>query len=351
MAPLAREDREGEATVIPSIAMGASSPWFEMLFGFREGPYEETRSQLVLEGEMLRSRVNGRAFSVGTFTTPTLASLREAARGKRPGRPVVTHETIGDVLELHALAENEGALFQVASQFNCLEFAGPEELPEDGVTQYATDPTQGPACSLAAGAATVFRNYFAEVGGERGQTASRQIDNLAGVVRALGEPIVDVRNGYTFSDAQRLGRSRELIARADRDALMGELMIGLHTGVDVTFGRRWVEPETPRRVSQAFCSALSCGYASGTLEEWEPLARLVLDGAYEATLLAAVVSGCDRVWLTFLGAGAFGNNPSWIGAAIARALARAAGHALDVRIAHFRRTNEAVVEALGDLVL
>jgi hypothetical protein len=326
--------------------MSMTSPWFEMLFGFHEGSYEETRSRFSLEGDMLRSAVNGRAFSVGTFTTPTLASLRTASRGMRPGRPVVTHETIGDVLELHALAENEHALFQVASQLNCLEFAGPDELPEQGVTQYASDPTQGPACSLAAGAATVFRNYFVEIGGERGQTASRQIDNLAGVVRALGEPVVDVRNGYTFSDSERLALAARLVARGDRDALMGELAIGLQTGVDVTFSRRWVEPDAPRRVSQAFCSALSCGYASGTLAEWEPLATLVLDGAYEATLLAAIASGCERVWLTFLGGGAFGNDPSWIGAAMARALERVSGHAIDVRIVHFRRRNEAIVAAV-----
>jgi hypothetical protein len=323
-----------------------TAPWFETLFGFPEGSYEETRARFVLQGNTLRSLVNGRAFSVGTFTTPTLASLREAAKGMRPGRPIVTHETIGDVLELHALAENEGALFQVASQLNCLEFAGPDELPEDGVTQYAFDPTQGPACALAAGAATVFRNYFVDVDGERGQTASRQIDNLAGVVRALGHPVVDVRNGYTFSDAARLALAAELIARGDRDALMGELAIGLQVDVDVTFSRRWAPPETPRRVSQAFCSALSCGYASGTLDEWEPLATLVLDGAYEATLLAAVVSGCERVWLTFLGGGAFGNHPSWIATAIARALDRVSHHALDVRIAHFRRINEAVATAI-----
>ncbi len=316
--------------------------WFEMLFGFPEGSYDETRARFVVEGSTLRSLANGRAFSAGTFTTPTLGSLRAAARGKRPGRVVVTHETIGDVLELHAHADNEGALFQVASQFNCLEFAGPDELPEHGVAQYASDPTQGPACSLAAAAATVFRNYFVEVGGERGQTASRQLDNLAGVRRALGEPVVDVRNGYTFSDAPRLARSAELLASCDRDALMGELAIGLQTDVEVTFAKRWVSPESPRRVSQAFCSALSCGYASGTLREWAPLATLVLDGAYEATLLAAVVSGCERVWLTFLGGGAFGNEPAWIASAISRAIGRVAHHALDVRIAHFRRLNETI---------
>ena len=44
-------------------------------------------------------------------------------------------------------------------------------------------------------------------------------------------------------------------------------------------------PEGERqRVTQTFCSALSCGYSDGSEEQWEPLARVVLDAAYEATL-------------------------------------------------------------------
>ena len=61
--------------------------------------------------------------------------------------------------------ENAGALFQVASQLNLLEMTGPEVTPEDGVTIYQDDRTQGPACAIAAGAATIYRNYFAPVGG------------------------------------------------------------------------------------------------------------------------------------------------------------------------------------------
>ena len=32
--------------------------------------------------------------------------------------------------------------------------------PEYGVTLYAADPTQGPACALACAAGSVYRNYF-----------------------------------------------------------------------------------------------------------------------------------------------------------------------------------------------
>lgn len=89
----------------------------------------------------------------------------------------------GDVRALHAQAEFEGALFQVASQMNLLEMIGPSRSPEDGVTIYRDDPTQGPACAIAAGAATIYRNYFVPVGDQVGQTAERQLDALADVGR------------------------------------------------------------------------------------------------------------------------------------------------------------------------
>jgi len=85
----------------------------------------------------------------------------------------------GDVRQMHQSPENAGALFQVASQFNLLEMTGPEVSPEDGVTRYQHDRTQGPACAIAAGAATIYRNYFAPVDGRDGQTAERQFDGLA----------------------------------------------------------------------------------------------------------------------------------------------------------------------------
>jgi hypothetical protein len=66
----------------------------------------------------------------------------------------------GDLRWLHRLPGLGGALFQVAPQFNALEMTGPGVTPEDGVTRYQCDHTQGPACAIAAGAATIYRNYF-----------------------------------------------------------------------------------------------------------------------------------------------------------------------------------------------
>jgi hypothetical protein len=323
--------------------------WFEQLFGFPERPYAETQAAFSLEGEVLRSKVNGRAFDAGTFSTPSLAWLREQAAGLRPGRISVVHEAVGDVLELHARSENRGAMFQAASQLNCLEFAGAEEVPEEGVTQYASDPTQGPACALAAAAGTVVRNYFAKVDGQIGQTRDRQLNNLDDVQARLGAAgqCVTVRNGYTFSDDRKLRELKAALATHDRESLLGAMKIGVHANVGVTFATRFVEPAQPQHVSQAYCSALSCGYTSGGLGLWAPLATLVLDAAYEATLLAAILdaargSGSGRVWLTFLGGGAFGNDRRWISDAIARAITRLSDRALDVRIAHYRQIDASI---------
>ncbi|TWU10153.1 hypothetical protein Poly21_51220 [Allorhodopirellula heiligendammensis] len=49
---------------------------------------------------------------------------------------------------------------------------------------------------------------------------------------------------------------------------------------------------------------------------WTDFAKLILDAAYEATLLAAVLNasrtGVNVIYLTMLGGGVFGNEDAWI---------------------------------------
>jgi hypothetical protein len=244
------------------------------------------------------------------------------------------------------LHEHAGALFQVASQFNMLEMVGPDAMPDDGVTRYQYDRTQGPACAIAAGAATVYRNYFVPIGCEAGQTGKRQLDGLAEVGVALGtgvagpvEALWTMRNGYALCTRAGLDAISEYLTSLSSDqidALRGKLRIGLHRDVEVTDG-----PGTSRPlVSQAFCSALPMGaYTSVPRVYWKPFASLVLESAYEATIWAAL-SNAERgvsnvVLLTRLGGGAFGNDHDWIYSAMRRALEVAAGYDLDVRLVSF----------------
>src|SRR5215475_2263822 len=102
-------------------------------------------------------------------------TFQSAAFRRRVKVSIVT----GDVRQMHRSPQYAGALFQVASQFNLLEMVSPEIPPEHVVTRYQYDRTQGPACAIAAGAATIYRNYFAPLAGGFGQTVDRQFDGLA----------------------------------------------------------------------------------------------------------------------------------------------------------------------------
>lgn len=323
--------------------------WFKTLFGFAEGSYTQTKSRFVVEGTKLRSKENERSYAIGNWSTPTVGELREMARSSgKPGQLKISHMPVGDVLEMHGLPENEGALFQAASQFNCLEFAGPSVVPEDGVTRYDSDATQGPACSLACGAATVYRNYFAPVNGHEGQTRENQLntlDELEKYVDNATNNFWKVKNGYTNSSSQRLQRFAAAMDKYDYDTLVSKIKIGLQQQVQVTFSERYEVLEREHLVSQAFCSAISCAYTCVPDDDWEPLACLVLDAMYEATLLAATVNagkglGSNVVYLTFVGGGVFGNLHSWIASAIGRACALLADHDLDVRILHLHNVND-----------
>src|SRR5258707_12860767 len=86
-------------------------------------------------------------------------------------------------------------------------------------------------------------------------------------------------------------------------------------------------------VSQAFCSALPVAYTRIPATHWKPFASMVLEAAYEPTMLAAVLNkqrgASNIVLLTLLGGGAFGNEDDWIHGAIRRALKLVSGFELD----------------------
>jgi hypothetical protein len=132
------------------------------------------------------------------------------------------------------------------------------------------------------------------------------------------------------------------------DALRAKLRIGIHSDVAVTDA----EGEQRPVVSQAFCSALPVAYSRVPSAHWKPFASLVLEAAYEATMLAAVLNkqrgASDVVLLTLLGGGAFGNADDWIHGAIRRALTMLSGFALDVRLVSYREPSLAVRKLMRD---
>ena len=139
--------------------MGAAhgkQDWFNQQFGFAENDlsgFREVQKNFKLDQskKILTHIANNRTLC-GKFQTPSVKELLEenARRPASKKRRGITFENIvGDVTELHLDQYNDGAVFQVASQFNCLEMVGPDVTPEDGVTIYSEDETKGPKCATA----------------------------------------------------------------------------------------------------------------------------------------------------------------------------------------------------------
>jgi hypothetical protein len=332
--------------------------WFERLTGFCEKDYDDTRAKLNVEGHQLQSLINGKSYRIGELELVSLQTLRERvnAAGGPSGRLRVSVVT-GDVRTMHQLPEYSGALFQVASQFNLLEMVSPEITPEHGVTIYQHDRTQGPACAIAAGAATIYRNYFVPVDGKHGQTRERQLDGLANLGQslscALDQPIQTLwrmQNGYalcTRAGLEAIAEHLKALKPEQLDILRGKLCIGIHRDVEVTSAA-----EHRPVVSQAFCSALPVSYSPVPSFYWEPFASLVLEAAYEATVWAAVLNAqrgtSNIVLLTFLGGGAFGNDDRWIQAAIRRALKMIVGFNLDVKLVSYGTPSKTISSIAED---
>jgi hypothetical protein len=317
--------------------------WFETLFGFVETSPEVVRGNIELHGDSLRSKVNGKSYKIGQLTTPSLQELRIVAKEasvSHQGRLALAN-VIGDVRRIHCEPSNSNAIFQVASQFNLLEMVDSDVTPEEGVTGYAFDQTQGPVCAIAAGAATVYRNYFAEVGGKIGQTFDNQIDCLSSVGDALGNinnALWLMSNGYALCSPEGLSKINQRLQSSDeseKDKLRQHLRIGLHSEIEVT------DAEAPQNhlISQAYCSALPVGYSSSPQTEWAAFANLILESAYEATICAAIMNchnhGSNKLFLTKLGGGVFGNDLQWIYDAMHRAFFLYRDIDLDIRIVSY----------------
>jgi len=305
----------------------------------------ETQTQTMI------SKANDKRYDVGLFYTPTLGEMRKMVqRISRPGKLKITH-AFGDVADKQSDPENRYATFQVASQFNCLEFVGPAVTPEHGVTGYINDRTQGPACSISCGPATVFRNYFAKTRNKQyGQTKDDMIDCLRDVSKVLGNTnnsLYEVKGGYTLANNLQLKELNATLAdlkAADRiDEVRKALRVGVHEGVQVTSTKWGKSPvnNANQKVTQVFASACAVAYNLPTPPHmWKDFASLILEASYEATLCAAIIAahkncgrdGSNKVFLTLLGGGVFGNDIEWIVNAIRTACQRYEDYALDVRV-------------------
>lgn len=329
--------------------------WFRELTGFVETSPDEVRSQLVLDSSRIVSQANGRVMHCGQLELASLDDLRgqvETLSHSNSGK-LQLREVVADVRNLHTQPLHQHALFQVASQFNLLEMIGPNLRPEDGIDRYENDPTQGPACAIACGAGTIYRNYFVPVDDKIGQTEGKQIDCLEPLGRVLGnknQSLWKMQNGYALPSTaglQAVDDQLKSMSDFELDHLRSQLEVGIQWDSEVTIG------PSRHQVSQLYCSAMPVGYSRLAPPRWERFARLVLESAYEATFCAAVLNlartGSNQLFLTLLGGGAFGNDQAWILDAIRHAALKHRHHDLNIAIVSYRTSNPAVHQLCTEL--
>jgi hypothetical protein len=255
-----------------------------------------------------------RTYKGGRFETVPLGELRRRAllARQQAGEPAARlrlwvfdgASPLTDIGALQAMAA-PGSLFQVASQFNCLESPAPYVTD---VSYYPSDSTQGPRASVSAFPATLVRHYAApRADGSHFVQVSNgaQINLLADVCRP---GVVQVRNGYLLAadiaDPPALARVLE-----DQFDMV---RVGVHDEVEVVLGYEWEGgvPSPPPMISQVFTSTVAGGMygplpASDPI--WETICRQLQRAAYLGTLLAVASLGKGQTVLTLIGGGVFHN--------------------------------------------
>ena len=269
---------------------------------------------------------NERTWHAGTFETGAIGVLKTRASGARrtiaaSGARVRLFVLDGtspatDIGSLQASATGD-TLFQVASQFNCLESPGPYVTP---VERYLTDPTQGPRASISAFPGTLLRHYAAPAtkGGRFVQTTDADQVNLLADV--CDPSVARVRNGYLLAE----GVPDPGAFAAALETRFDSIRVGVHNDVETVLGYDWDGAVTGPgrcRIAQVFTSTVAGGLnGAGTERSFETICRQLLRAAYLGTLLAAVSLGRTRVVLTLIGGGVFRNPIPLIWDAIAWAL-------------------------------
>ena len=137
----------------------------------------------------------------------------------------------------------------------------PEVTPEDDYKISVRQDTRTGLCH-AAGAATVFRNYFVPLNNAFGQRIDSQLDGLKEIGKFFSQilnvsvsQLWEMKNGYALFDAEGISRINDFLLTLDRDQydlIKKKLIIGIHENIEITQFNK----SKNNMVTQVFCSAI-----------------------------------------------------------------------------------------------
>lgn len=318
--------------------------WFKKVFGFEEKNYDATKIifDYLYEKENNKS-ING--YNVGIFEIINNEYLNNKFKVTQHTGTVTLENIFGDIKQIHMSQNN--ATIQVASQFNCLEMSNPSVSPENGITIYENDKTQGPICAITAPAGLAYRNYIYN-GGQKKNPVNMLSDFIDFLEKRDKTINIRVINGYFFvkSDSD-LKKINKILLYHPYIRFHAKKLIcsGSHTNQSVI--------NSDNLVNHVYCSGLPINYARNIFDTdlWDGLSELILETMYENTLLIA----CDNniknntnepCYLTLIGGGVFGMKHFQIKNAIQKACNTIAkkGLSLDVKIVHYNYINDEYID-------
>jgi len=320
----------------------------------RKGHHASVQPVRIIDGFKLRAG-DARAHEV------LLHALQSVTVEKRPGVQESQREQslrVTDIQYLQNDSANTNAVFMVASNFNALE--GGRGKFEGRLENMMFSPVQGENAALTTMAAAIQRKYLyhtsyppkksPQAGGINLLGGLQKNDllevNVDGKVEKIYKPIEqhhvgDVAIGvhehviptaqfaWPYSQEQSLHElGFQSMDKEDRNRLQAMEQLGfLQPKRDPFFIYNRVIPTQllpQQSVHQVFAAALDLGkqhnkqYLASTQQDIEA-AQYMLQAAYEGTILEAARfahqrgdSALQKVYLTLIGAGAFGNKLSWI---------------------------------------
>ncbi len=279
----------------------------------------------------------GEEFRAGTFEVLSLKKLRELTKNIdeldeknasgtfnviiSKGKPSTANPHV-DIAMLLANPDNANAAFVGTSNFDCREGINAEY---NKVSDYPTDPTQGPRMSNNAGA--ILRDHLVKFSdGTIGQTVDEKwvkpnTENHPEIA-LFKDQNVEIKNGYLkFSKTN----APKILNRLEN--LKNDFHIGYQKGVQVIFGKdhnhkAWtlkgkyeVLNNQKQIVDQIYVAALNLDSewkATPQCKESKTIAKLILKYSYESILRACAAQGIKKVYLPLIGCGVFENKPKWV---------------------------------------
>uniref|UniRef100_A0A6B2L742 Uncharacterized protein n=1 Tax=Arcella intermedia TaxID=1963864 RepID=A0A6B2L742_9EUKA len=313
--------------------------FFEEIWGFKES-IKSVKEYLQIDTSSdknhIISLINARTVQPGNFETRKINSFNEqdlVAKIKKKGTlsivigngPHTTQYDRVDIGALQAHPANRGATFQVASNFNCLEFVDERDSASVGITKYVFDQTQGPAACISAAPGVLYRNYFVPhyVDGKLYKGQLEQQINL------LNNFFIPVTNGYINFNGNELTEIYEPTWDDHFFTDYGDVKVGVQTNVEVTSGTKrdgliYMVEQSGQIINQVFTASINLGGTRAMFAsrpKIQKLAQMLLKAAYRGTILVAMENalkappelvGRNKLFLTLIGGGAFGNDLEWI---------------------------------------